>query len=269
MVRNRPITAVILMSLAAGAADAQVSRGGSNANAQLAQQMQQLASERTALQAEAARTKKELEDMRKERDTLKNAQQSLDQRARSSSAALAQATAQRDAAQQDLKQTKQKMDQLIGKFRETVQQMREIETDRTTATQNLTARERELKVCLDHNQGLYKLNDEVLTHLEKDSRASHIASADPFTKIERVQLENLVDDYRGRADDQHLTPATIGAATRAAKPPPPTSPVSPAPATTAPATAPAPANSTSATVKPQAAPAPQAVPAPNTDSPQP
>ncbi len=37
-----------------------------------------------------------------------------------------------------------------------------------------------------------------------------MASLEPFTKIKRVQLENLVDDYHSRAEDQKVAPAAAG-----------------------------------------------------------
>ena len=195
---------------------AQSARTGGSANAQLVEQMQQLASERTALQAENARMKKELDDLRKDRDALKKAQQVGDARAKESSAALARSAAQRSSEQQEVQQLKDKMQELIAKFRETVQTLRQVETENATTKQTLAMRDQSLKVCLDHNAALYKLNGEVLDHFEHQSVWSHVAAAEPFTRIKRVQLENLVDDYHAKADDQHLkeaTPATAGEAT--------------------------------------------------------
>jgi chromosome segregation ATPase len=242
-------SASLLLALSiANLAQAQTARSGCAASAQLVQQLQQLASERTAMQAEAARMKKELEDMRKERDALKNVQKSADLRARSSSAALAQATAQREAAEQELKQTKDKTEQLIAKFRETIQQLREIETDRATTKQILATRDQELRVCLDRNSALYKLNDEVLTRFDKQSVFSRIGASEPFTRIKRVQLENLVDDYKARANDERVTPQNIGGAARAAAPPASKpAEVPPAPIPTPNAAAEAPSSSTTPT----------------------
>lgn len=186
---------------------AQTARTGGTANAQLLQQLQQLASERTTLQAENARMKKELDDLRKDRDALKKAQQAVDGRARESAAVLARTAAEKSANQEELQRTKDKMQELITKFRETAQTLREVETENTTTKQSLATREQSLKVCVAHNGELYKLNQEVLNRLEHQSMWSHVASAEPFTKLKRVQLENLVDDYKSKADDQHLKEA--------------------------------------------------------------
>jgi chromosome segregation ATPase len=188
------------------AAHGQTARSGSGANAQLLQQLQQLASDRTALQVDNARMKKELDDARKERDELKRKQQAVDQRAKASAAELVRTAAQRQAAEQELNQTKAKTQELIAKFRETAQTLRQLESQDTTAKQTLARRDQELKVCIDRNLALYKLNGEVLTHLEHDSAWSHLARAEPFTKIKRVELENLVDDYKARAADERVDP---------------------------------------------------------------
>jgi hypothetical protein len=198
------VTGAVVLFVAT-AAHAQTARSGGTANAQLLQQLQQLASDRTSLQAENAQLKKDLEGLRKERDALKKGQQGIDQRVRASEVALAQSASQRQTTEQELKQSKDKMQELVAKFRETIQTLRQVETEGTTAKQTLATRERELKVCVDHNKALYKLNDEILTRLEHPPSAfSRMASAEPFTKIKRVQLENLVDDYRGKADDERL-----------------------------------------------------------------
>ena len=218
------------LSLATDVAYAQSARSGGGASAQLMQQMQQLASERTSLQAENAKLKKELEDMRKDRDALKNAQQTVDKRAKSSDIALKESVAQRASTDRELEQTKEKMQQLIAKFRETLQTLHDVETERTTAKQTLATRDQDLKVCVDRNLALYKLDDEVLTRLEHQSMWTRVAASEPFTKIKRYQLENLVDDYKDRADAQRLDPdKAVGISTKV-RPPRPAQPPTSAPA---------------------------------------
>ena len=265
------------LSLATDVAYAQSARSGGGASAQLMQQMQQLASERTSLQAENAKLKKELEDMRKDRDALKNAQQTVDKRAKSSDIALKESVAQRASTDRELEQTKEKMQQLIAKFRETLQTLHDVETERTTAKQTLATRDQDLKVCVDRNLALYKLDDEVLTRLEHQSMWTRVAASEPFTKIKRYQLENLVDDYKDRADAQRLDPdKAVGISTKVrpparAQPPssaqPPTSALQPpAPAAPPPAVAP-PSPAAAAQLAQPATPPPPPTPAPATAPP--
>jgi chromosome segregation ATPase len=217
-IRSPAIAALILISLTASAAQAQTARSGGGASAALMQQMQELASERTALQEELARTKKELEGVRKERDDLKKAQQAVDQRAKVSAAALSQSTSQKAAAEQELTQYKAKMQELIVKFRETVTTMRQIEADGASAKQTLAQRDQQLKVCTERNAALYKLNGDILTHWEHESAFSRASRIEGFTKIKRVELENMMDDYHDRAEDQLYHPGAATAPTPAAPP---------------------------------------------------
>jgi chromosome segregation ATPase len=214
------IAAITCMAAAAvmAIAVAQAPRTGGGASAQLMQEMQQLASERTTLQAENEKLKSQLADMKKDRDALKAGQQVIERRAQGAAAELAHSTAQREATERELTEYKTKMQELIAKFRDTIQQLREAETEGATAKQSLATRERELKACVDHNVALYHLNDEVLTHFEHQGFWSRVAQAEPFTQIKRVQNENLIDDYRSRAQDQ-LTPGAKPSATGADSPP--------------------------------------------------
>lgn len=195
---------VLLLPLSALAQSAR-SGGSSSANTQALQQLQQLGSERTALKAENDRMKRELEALRKERDALKAGQQGTGARVQAAQAALSRSTREQEATQNELTQLKSKMQELIAKFRETAQTLKDVESDRTTARQTLAQRDQELKVCADHNMELYKINNEVLTRIDKRGPLSCVAGAEPFTRIQRTRMENLIDEYRARAEDQRVT----------------------------------------------------------------
>jgi chromosome segregation ATPase len=211
-----------------GSAAAQTARSGGGASAQLVQQLQQLASERTALQGENEKLKTQLAEVTKDRDALKASHQTVERRAKDAATALAQSNTQREAVDQELTQNKAKMQELIAKFRETIQTLRQTETAHAADKQTLATRERELAVCVDRNVALYRLNDEVLTRLDKIGFWSKAALAEPFTRIKRTQNENLVDDYRSRAQEQRVAPPAAPAASAATA-----APTSPGPPPTA------------------------------------
>jgi chromosome segregation ATPase len=205
------LAATAIGPLAAGSIHAQTARSGGAANSQMQMQLQQLASDKTRMDAETTTLKKDLDDAHKELDSLKSAQKATDRRAKESAAALAQSKAQSDSTEEQLKQTKEKMEQLIAKFREVAQALRDTEADRAATKQSLATRDQQLHVCVDHNLALYKLNGEVLSYLDKQGLWSHLAAAEPFTRLKRIQNENLADDYKTRADDQRVAPAAAPA----------------------------------------------------------
>jgi|ERR1700733_2341535 len=204
--------ALVLIALVSRAALGQEARSGGGASAQMVQQLQQVAAERTELQAQNAKLQKDLDDARKERDALKSSQQALQRRAAQADANVKQAQqgilTQRQASDQELGRWRTKLDEVVAEARKIAQQLQEVEADRTRLRQTLADRDQQSKVCTDHNAALYELNSQILTHFEHQSVWSRMAQAEPFTQIERNQLENLLDDYRARAQDQRVTPAS-------------------------------------------------------------
>jgi uncharacterized protein YhaN len=198
----------LLVTVAAGEASAQEARSGGGASAQLVQQLQQLGSERTELQAQNTKLQKDLEDMRKERDGLKAAQQGLERRAQASDSALKQAQTsvadQRDAHDKEIAKWKNELEQVVQKFRETTQTLQEVESDRNTLKQQLAGSEFKVNACVDNNLALYQINLEVLDRLDHQSVWSSVARVEPFTQIKRTQLDNMVVEYRQRADAQRV-----------------------------------------------------------------
>jgi chromosome segregation ATPase len=180
-------------------AAAQSARKDAGNNAQLIQQMQQLATERTQLQAENARMKRELDETRKERDSLKGEREANDKRLRNSEAAALRAGGDRKQVEDELAQTRERMNELVAKFRETATALREAETGRATSEQQLQVRTQDLGSCVDRNAQLYTMNGEILDRLEGQGFWSSVSRAEPFTRIKRAQLENFADDYRARA----------------------------------------------------------------------
>jgi chromosome segregation ATPase len=181
---------------------AQAARSGGNVSAQMAQQMQQLAAERTALQTENARLKGELEALRKEGLATKTKQTGDGRRVGELSAALVRTTAARESADRENQQLKERTQELVEKFRETVQSLRETEAAAADSRNLLASRDQELQSCRSRNTALFQLNDDVLKRLEGRGAFSSLARAEPFTRLKRIELENLVDEQRSKAEDQ-------------------------------------------------------------------
>lgn len=211
----RTLTFLICSVLAAPAL-AQSARKESGNNAQLMQQMQQLAAERTQLQAENARMKKELDETRKERDALKGEREAGDKRLRNAEGAAVRAAGDRKQLEDEVAQQKDRMAELVTKFRDTVATLRQVETDRASVSRDLETRSVELKSCVDRNVQLYTLNDEILDKFESQGFWSSVGKAEPFTRIKRSQLENLADDYRARAQDAEIVPPAANPPTASA-----------------------------------------------------
>jgi|SRR5579885_1054146 len=196
-----------LGTLDIGIVHAQQARGGGGAvSAQLVAELQQLSSERTSLQAENAKLKEQLAAAWKERDALKKGVQGTELRVKSSQAALARSNAQQAASEQKIAQLQAGMQQLIAKFRDLANALRKVEIEDATTKQTLAMRQRDLETCSQHNRALYQIDEDLLAHYGRQGFFSRLASDEPFTRIERVRLENYGIESRARAADQRYSP---------------------------------------------------------------
>lgn len=187
---------------------AQAARSSSG-NAQAMQQLQQLAAERTKLLADNARLQSELDAMRKERDALKKKQEASERNLKGNDVAVARATVRSDALSQDLEREKARLVELVTKFKELAGQLREVEGERSSFKTSLEQRDVELRQCVDRNLALYTLNGEILTRLENPRGLTASSPLEPFTRLKRVELENLIDGYQTRAEEQRPPAAAL------------------------------------------------------------
>lgn len=201
--RTAWITALLLSLAPAWASFAQTERSG-NADARVMQQLQQISAERATLQSENAKLKLELEGVKKELTRLASTNTALQGRTKALEAAAGRGEASGKQAEEQLARSRGQLQELVTKFRETAQTLRDVEIDRATVRGQLETREREFKTCVDRNAGLYNLNAEVLDKMENRGLWSSVSEREPFTRLKRVELENFIDDYKYRADELRL-----------------------------------------------------------------
>jgi chromosome segregation ATPase len=183
---------------ASGRADAQTQRSGGGEIQKIMQQYQQLAGEKTALQAQLAQTKKDLDAAQSDLATTKKERDALKSHVGVPQSAVDQLTATKDAAEKNLEQSRQRMTELIARFRETATNLRDVEADRGKLRKDLDDRNAAYDKCAESNLSLYEINGEVLDRYEHVGLFTKVGATEPFTKITRTRIENLVDEYRER-----------------------------------------------------------------------
>jgi len=194
--------------LLAFSAVAQVQRSG-DANARVVQQLQQLTAEKAAAQAENAKLKTEVDNLKAQLTKATSALSASEQRAKQVAAGT---SAKEAAAMQEindaLSRSRSQTQELLGKYRETAQALKDVEIDRSQLRAQASTQERDLKTCVDRNAGMYLLTDEILRKVEDRGVWSSLTEKEPFTKISRTRLENLIDDYRYRVDELRVKDKT-------------------------------------------------------------
>ena len=214
---NRRVSAAgFALALAASAANVhaqtQRSGGGGSESQKIMQQYQQLAAEKTSLQSQLAQMKKDLDsakadlaEAKKERDALK----ARSAGSASSSAQLAQANASRQNAEKSLEQNKQRTTELVDRFKETVGALKGVESERAELKKDNLALTASYDKCTLDNEQLYEISNTVLDRYGRVGFFTKVGEAEPFTKITRARIDNLVVEYRAHADELRLKkPAT-------------------------------------------------------------
>ncbi|MDO9448997.1 MAG: hypothetical protein Q7J21_00820, partial [Rugosibacter sp.] len=74
---------------------------------------------------------------------------------------------------------------------------RQLEADLKQKTQALAA-------CEAKNAKLHGYGVDLLDKYEKKGCGAALLQADPFTQLKRVEIENLMEDYREKLDEQKL-----------------------------------------------------------------
>ena len=87
----------------------------------------------------------------------------------------------------------------LARFRETGQNLKQSETERASLQKDLNERNASYDKCASDNLSLSELTNEVLNRYEHVGLFTRASASEPFTKITRARIDNLVDDYRTRA----------------------------------------------------------------------
>jgi chaperonin cofactor prefoldin len=187
---------------------AQTQRSGGGEAQKFMQQYQQVAAEKTALQAQLAQSKKDLDAANAELAAVKKERDAAKAHVGVSPAAIAQANSAKEASERNLEQSKQRMTELVGRFRDTAANLREVEADRTKLRTELSDRNSAFDTCASDNVQLYEINRDILNRYEHVGLFTKVSADEPFTKITRTRIENIADEYRQRVQELRVKKTT-------------------------------------------------------------
>ena len=191
---------VLSLALACGSLQAQTQRSGAGSEAQkILQQYQQLAGEKTALQAQVTQMKAQLDAAKAELLTAQKERDALKARSGAAGAAAAQLAALKESTDKAAEKNKQRMTEFEAHFRETLTNLQRIEADRSKVQDELRVRNEAYDRCAADNLGLFEINADLLNRYEHVGLFTKVSVGEPFTRITRTRMDNLVDETRARA----------------------------------------------------------------------
>jgi chromosome segregation ATPase len=95
-----------------------------------------------------------------------------------------------------LKTMKTRMEELIGKYREVTQQLKDTEQGKAEAESTLAQKDAELKRHVENNLKLYAVSLDVLEKYEDKGVWDALFQQEPVTQIKRAEIESIAEDYR-------------------------------------------------------------------------
>jgi len=200
---------------------------GQAANTREQEQIRRLRQQVQQLQQEQTTQSQALQQAQAEQSKLKAQLATTEAAARSARAAAVKGGTTLRALQKDIDTARQEQqvlqanrDELTAQLqvsqrdttaqRATQAQLRSTVAQRDNALANLNSRHSAqalgLQRCINNNQALYTVGQELVQRLAKPSIADAVAFNEPFLQLRRVSLENLVQGYQDKLDQQALKP---------------------------------------------------------------
>lgn len=196
--RGRAALAALVATVVVLPAHGQEARRSGDASARLQQAVMQLQNEKAQLAAENQRLKADVERFQAEADRLDKERGSLERRASAAETKASRLEAGGGAAGDRLRSTEARLNEVVGKYRELAETLRQVEQERATLRQQAARDAAALASCSTSNVELAGIADEALTRYANKGCFGALAQAEPFTGIQRARIENAVADSRAR-----------------------------------------------------------------------
>jgi chromosome segregation ATPase len=174
-------------------------------------QLQQIHGQVSTLAQEKAVLGKELEQSRKQAKTAQGKLRKAERGFADEKARGEQLAKEMEALKQDLASTRSRLTDTEGKLAETTktlsqtqQNLARTEADKRGLEGVKLRQEKEISACEGKNLKLYQTGRELMTRFEQKTCGEILAQKEPFTGLKRVEVENLLEEYRDKLDEQKL-----------------------------------------------------------------
>lgn len=183
---SKVVTAIILVIAAGVAAAADTDEQKTLVRAQ--RLLRQISQERDAAQAENAKLKNEVEELNRKLGGLK----------KSSEASLAKSRENNAILNENLQKTTQGLHQT--------------ESEKTQLQATVVDQAQMIESCAAKNVTMVQINRELLDRYAKKGFFDAMLQREPLTQLERVEIENIVQEYQDQIDKQEFKQNTATAA---------------------------------------------------------
>jgi chromosome segregation ATPase len=132
---------------------------------------------------------------------------SLEDQLAQSAQQLNQLQAEREQLAKTLEAAKLALAESRGREQEALVRVTQTKTEKAAVEVQMKGTQKELLTCEDKNAKLYRYNREILASAQDKTLWQSLTRAEPFTQLKKVELENLLEEYRDKIDAQEVVKA--------------------------------------------------------------
>ena len=170
--------------------------------AQLQSQLDQEMQAKAALEAEMAKMQAENSSLKGKLSIAKHKIDELEVSLREMTAERLAFEAKLMKTQIELESTRSSLNELGLQYKGALNDLKVNEQQRTTLTTNLIQKSKVIDACVGKNAKLYEFGLDLVKLYENPSRYEKTVLTEPFSQIRRVKLENILQDYNDKIDEQ-------------------------------------------------------------------
>jgi chromosome segregation ATPase len=97
---------------------------------------------------------------------------------------------------------------MTAKETNTSRMLAQMEGEKKRAEQTIVMRDQTITGCETRNAKLYGYGRELMTQYERKSCKDALKQAEPFTGLKKVEIENLLEGYRDKLDNERISTST-------------------------------------------------------------
>lgn len=167
------------------------------ARAQAEQEKASLLAEKETLARQHQQTQSEMEGVKRQAGAVRGEKNRLETELRTLRLEFEELKKQLDTTNKQLSDN-----ELL--LRTTAEKLALTESGKKETEAQLLQKGKNLQVCSEHNSRLYQLGRDLLTRYEQKSCKDAMLQNEPFTGLKKVEMENLLEQWRDSLDREKL-----------------------------------------------------------------
>lgn len=157
-----------------------------------------------AVQQEKAELADQVEALKKQLGELESKRAALEQKLGGQSRKISELSDNQQQSKQQQEELSEKYKQLEQQYASSSKDLQQTQTEKEQEKNRLDG---EIQVCEKKNSELYLLSVKLMDKYQTKGVLDAMLQREPFTQLEKVRIENLLQDYRDKSDANRITSA--------------------------------------------------------------